>query len=171
MTHGDLVQLACRWLAKTRRCKAVFADVQTMKLNEFPDAIGFNFGYTTSRSGSTVIEAKTSVADFKRDASKRWKHLGPGMGRWRFYLCPEYMLGPRDIPDDHGLIYALESGKLRVVRDAPSRSERDVASELSLLTTMVQRHQLGVRWDPKTYTFETRHETERRKATEGAVER
>ncbi len=161
--HRDLVLRACRWLTKARRCPIVFAEFQSMKLNEFPDAIGYSFGF--QHGGVTVVEVKVSIEDFKRDESKRWKSLGPGMGTRRFYLVPEGLISAADVPEDHGLIYALEP-KLRVVKSAPARQTRDVESECAVLATALQRHQLGLRWLADQFRFETAHEHEARKERE-----
>jgi hypothetical protein len=136
-----------------------------MKLSEFPDAIGYRFGFY--QQGTIVIEAKTSIEDFKRDALKAWKRMGPGMGRWRFYVCPTGLLLPRDVPEDHGLIYAPLDRKLRIVKQAPDRGDaRDMKSELTLAVNMIQRHQRGVPWFPKQYRFETMREGDQRRSQE-----
>jgi hypothetical protein len=154
--HRELVARACSWLRNTRKCPVVFAEPTSMKLNEMPDAIGYRFGYY--QQGTTVVEVKTSIADFKRDADKRWKRIGEGlgMGRFRFYLVPALLLNPSDVPEDHGLIYSIPGEKLRIVKSAPDRKDaRDIKAELTLAVNMLQRHQLGVPWFPKEYRFET----------------
>lgn len=169
--HRDLVLRACRWLEKTERCTRVFAEVQSTKLNEFPDAIGYHYNGNNHRT--IVVEAKASVADFKRDASKGWKApllVGSaaqmngicGMGTQRYYIVPEGLIAPDLIPEDHGLLHALPSGKVKRIREAPHRECRDVGSELSILCTMLQRYELGMRWLPAEFRFETRAEFDAR---------
>lgn len=177
--HRDLVIRACRWLEKSERCKRVFAEVQTLNLNEFPDAIGYN-----SRGGTTVVEAKASVSDFRRDASKEWKHRARawesaplaearsshpvGMGTWRYYIMPREMVPLDAIPEDHGVLWVSDKGKVFRMRKAPRRPLRDVNSEISILCTMLQRYELGCQWIPGEYRFET--ERERKARAEGATE-
>lgn len=171
--HRDLVLRACRWLEKTERCKHVFAEVQSLNLSEFPDAIGYN-----SRGGTVVVEAKASVADFKRDASKSWKAYANawesappgearssqpvGMGAWRYYIMPREMVPLDAIPDDHGVLWVNEKGKVFRMRKAPHRPIRDVNSEISILCTMLQRYELDLRWLPSEYRFETKRENKER---------
>lgn len=165
MDHSDLCIVACQWLAKSRRCQHVFADVSSMKLNEFPDAIGYRpraYG-----GGTTVIEVKTSIEDFKRDAHKGWRQreaMGAvsGMGRWRYYLTPEDLISEVDVPDDHGLLWVTSKGRIRMRRAAPIREVRDVDSELSILCTMLRRRELGVAWVANEFRFETMAETKLR---------
>lgn len=165
MTHSELCILACRWLAKLQRCIHAFADVTTMNVQEFPDAIGYR---NSLYKITIVVEVKTSVADFKRDAHKSWRRSavngygGGGMGRHRYYLVPEGLVGVGDIPDDHGLLYAKPDGKIKVVREAPPRDQRDADSELSILSTMLRRHAAGIPWIADEFRFETMAETKRR---------
>ena len=174
--HRDLVLRACRWLAKTERCVRVYAEVQSMMISEFPDAIGYRSSGTWGRT--IVVEAKASVADFKRDASKQWKamqriHAGQitrgeettpleprhlGMGSSRYYIMPDGMVPESDIPADHGLLYAMPNGRVKRVRKAPLREARDTESEISILCTMLQRYELGCQWIPAEYRFETERE-------------
>jgi hypothetical protein len=138
-----------------------------MNVFEFPDAIGYR---NSLHKITIVVEVKTSVADFKRDAHKPWRRIAAGgcggMGRLRYYLVPEGLITPSDIPDDHGLLYAKADGKIRVVRDAPPRENRDADSELSILSTMMRRHALGIPWIAEQFRFETTLETKRRTAPE-----
>lgn len=69
----------------------------------------------------TEYEIKVSVADFKKDAlkqsqySKRNKHneIANGKRCNRFYfVVPEGMIKPEDIPEKMGLIYAFENDSL-----------------------------------------------------------
>lgn len=171
--HRDLVLRACRWLEKTERCTRVFAEVQTLNLSEFPDAIGYN-----TRGETVVVEAKASVSDFKRDASKEWKRRAKawesappgeasssqpiGMGAWRYYIMPREMVPLDAIPECHGVLWVSDKGKVFRMRKAPHRPLRDVNSEISILCTMLQRYELDLRWLPKEYRFETERENKAR---------
>ena len=167
--HRELVLTACRWLAKTEKCTRVFAEVQSTKLNEFPDAIGYRYNY--NHHETVVVEAKVSVVDFKRDMNKFWKTGALdraqmsgvcGMGTRRYYIVPEGLIKLKEVPEDHGLLYVMPTGKVKRVRTAPYRECRDVSSEISILCTMLQRQELGLRWWPDKFRFETRKEHEKR---------
>lgn len=175
MTHADLCLAACRWLKRHAYAKHAFAEFQSMSLSEFPDAIGFPAG---AFRGPTVIEVKVSAEDFKRDRHKGWRYRemagighSHGMGARRFYLVPEGMIQVADVPDDHGLLYAsVRHGKIHVpkkpIREAPLRASRDVASEISILCTALDRWKLGIPWIPDEFRFETAAETRRRTSPE-----
>lgn len=168
-THKALCIVACQWLSRTRRCAHTFADVGSMHLNEFPDAIGFRpraYG-----GGSTVIEVKVSVEDFKRDSAKGWRQrerlgLGGGMGRWRYYLVPEGLIGEADVPLDHGLLWVTDKSRVRMIRAAPERAARDFESEVTLLCAMLRRRDLGAVWIPSEFRFETMDEAKNRDTRE-----
>lgn len=167
--HSSLCVAACRWLVRSNHAKHAFAEFQSMTLSEFPDAIGFPAGVWR---GPTVIEVKVSVEDFRRDRHKGWRHrekvgLGHscGMGRWRYYLVPEGLVGVDDVPDDHGLLYASVKRSrvaVRKMKEAPIRETRDVGSELSILGTALQRSQMGIPWIADEFRFETEAEKRRR---------
>ena len=72
MTHEELCERARRWLSGTRRCDPVFSNIASCR--EIPDAIGWSSSWKAR--GSTVIECKTSRADFVADHQKYviWKH-------------------------------------------------------------------------------------------------
>lgn len=167
MTHRELCILACRWLARKKRCEHTFAEIQSQYLQEFPDAIGFHYG--SQDNGAFVVECKTSISDFRADKNKTWRAfeqagLPGGMGLFRYYLVPDGLVAEADVAEDHGLLYAAPNGKVRVVREAPRRERRDVESEMHLLCKVIQRHILGIRWIPSEYRFETVAETKARQA-------
>lgn len=113
MTHSELVQIAYKWVLN-RGCGFAFREFYTHAPNgEYPDVIGFG-----SSGHSVVVEVKTSRADFFADRSKNSrKNPEKGMGRQRFYLCPQYLLQPLDMPDGWGLIWVMPDGKARMVHN------------------------------------------------------
>jgi hypothetical protein len=131
MTHEQLCERARRWLAGTRRCEPVYSNVASC--SEIPDAIGWSSCHKWA--GSTVIECKTSVADFhnerrkyklykhptedwtcsaKRISRKEAEQYGyaevsiPNMGDYRYIMCPVGLLTSELIKKytpDHGLLW------------------------------------------------------------------
>lgn len=115
MTHEELCERARRWLSGSRRCDPVFSNIASCR--EIPDAIGWSSCYQWE--GSTVVECKTSIADFHADRRKyvtyarkgeetesrgarfwyltkrRAEEMGlvevplPRMGDFRYYFCDE----------------------------------------------------------------------------------
>lgn len=160
--HGQLVQSAARWLRGKQKCSVVFAEptVLTHVQGErgwggyMPDAIGWRPGF------SLMVEAKTTLADLKREARKRID--APGNKRW--------LLVPREIGDgaaplvpdlfpEWGLLVA-HGRFFRELVEAPFRQLSPEAAEVErqILIASVARHQKGVLWLGKEYRFETMQE-------------
>ena len=68
---------------------------------ENPDVWGYD-GYST-----VVIEVKVSHSDFLADQKKYWRNVEPEnqLGNNRWYLCPEGIIKPNELPDGWGLLY------------------------------------------------------------------
>ena len=112
MTHDELVAKAVRWLRR-QGCRVILHDPFRTPLAEQPDAIGWREGV------SILVEAKTSLADFRADSAKRFR-CDPelGMGDWRFFIAPPGLLTPDMLPDHWGMIEA--NGKsTRVTHGGP----------------------------------------------------
>ncbi len=99
MTHADLVTRAERWLRNTVGCQLVLTEhIATTRTGEIPDAIGWCAGLCY------LVECKMSRADLRADLRKRFRSPGLGaLGNFRFYLAPEGVLRPDDIPPGWGL--------------------------------------------------------------------
>lgn len=131
MTHAELVERAERWLRKSRGCQVVVTRASVMT-RENPDALGFNMsGFTT------LVECKASRADFLRDKDK-WHRRGTGIGNRRHYLVPVGLVKAEEVPDGWGLLYALPK-IVRVIKDAPSRTERNWLEEMRHLLAESRR--------------------------------
>lgn len=105
LTHDKLCEIAEKWLNK--HCGVVFRELRT-EANEHPDAIGFRSTF------SILIECKVSRSDFKKDQTKLFRQIpSQGMGSYRYYMCPEGLLLPEEIPNKWGLLYVNEQGKVR----------------------------------------------------------
>jgi hypothetical protein len=105
LTHKDLVEIGYKWALN--RCGFAFKELVVISgFGEIPDVIGFN------HSGTFVLEAKTSRADFQRDKTKTIRKMPEyGMGDWRFYICEKGMIKIDELPDMWGLIEVNEKGK------------------------------------------------------------
>lgn len=111
MTHDNLVKIAEKWLLKTKGCGFAFAELCAFTNNgETPDAVGW-------RSRITIlVECKTNRSDFHADKNKKFrKQPHKGMGSFRFYMCPEGVIQPEDLPDKWGLVWVNKKGKARQV--------------------------------------------------------
>jgi hypothetical protein len=110
MTHAKLVKHAEAWLLNTKGCAFVFTELVTY-VGETPDAIGFR-----DMGVSMLVECKVSRSDFMADINKHHrKEPAAGMGSYRFYMCPEGLLKPEDLPPRWGLVYVYEGGRKRQI--------------------------------------------------------
>lgn len=96
--HDQLVSLGARWL-KRNGFPVIATELKCSGSREQPDVIGFR------SSCSVVIEVKVSKSDFYADAKKPERTEG-GLGVYRFYLCPEGLIDPVELPDRWGLLEA-----------------------------------------------------------------
>ena len=91
-THGRLIELGAGWLRK-EGWPVVATDIVSAA-SESPDVIGFK------SSGSVVLEAKASRADFLSDRKKRFRaRPEEGMGDARYYVCPNGLVELNDLPE------------------------------------------------------------------------
>jgi hypothetical protein len=109
--HCELVRVADQWL-KQMGCNLTFPELHVATCSgEIPDAIGWRDGGKTS----ILVECKVSRADFLADAQKPFrKSSDDGMGNWRFYLCPEGLIGIDELPAGWGLLYVTRRGVRKV---------------------------------------------------------
>jgi hypothetical protein len=128
--------MGVRWLS--RQCSVVLYEFATAA-DENPDVIGWAVG-----AGSVVIECKLSRSDFLRDAAKAARrNPRAGMGQRRFYLCPPALINVKDLPPKWGLLWATK-GQIIVKREARGHPERNLAAEVSFLSSMLRRAQIRI---------------------------
>lgn len=153
-THANLVAKGAAYLRYHLRCNPILTEHASC--NEIPDIIGWRF------EGSTVIECKTSIADYRNDAEKYigWRKPGTSfvnywtrkrrkqfeplgyipeklnnMGTQRYFLSSEDIITEemvRKDHPDHGLLH-LKSGRVIPVIAAPIRKSPDLENEVRLL--------------------------------------
>lgn len=133
MTHQDLCRLAVKWLKNKGKCHVAVSEISTGV--EIPDAIGYTKNkLKTSRSLSmsdtmhicTMVEAKISRSDYLQDAKKPYR-VKPetGVGTLRYYICPQGLILPEEIPECWGLLWVNARGHVRLKKEAtPQVSNR-----------------------------------------------
>lgn len=99
--------------------------------------------YATNRETSTIIEVKTSHADFLNDKkkyarSKEAEERGHQIGNYRYYLCPEGIIQPDELPDGWGLLY-WNGKKIEKVVPAPKKWETDHKYDMFILCSIIAR--------------------------------
>jgi hypothetical protein len=121
---------------------------QSCASGETPDVIGWK---NTCRS--VLIECKISRADFLADRAKPWRcQPETGMGCERFYLVPQGLVQPHELPKAWGLLeYKGREIRMAVkARRQNQRTEIGLMWEMNLLLASLRR--VEVRIEPQTIT-------------------
>ncbi len=135
--HDELVERAVRWLASTKRCLIVAAEITTPN-QETPDAIGFRSDV------SYLVECKTSRVDFLADSKKvTRRHPQYGLGTYRYYLCPPEIILESDLPKNWGLLWVYPR-QIRIVREVDRWSDKhpnesSIIGERRILYSLMRR--------------------------------
>lgn len=110
MNHSELVGYSYKWVIKKTRCSFAFTEIKCIN-SEIADVIGF-----AAADYSVLVECKISRKDFLQDSKKSFRiqsHLG--VGKYRFYACPDGLIKPYEIPFNWGLVYFNPVGKASIV--------------------------------------------------------
>lgn len=135
INHKSLCDIAVRWLKRANGsngpgCQFAVSEVATGWNGEMPDAIGFKteYGY----QGSVLVEVKVSRSDFLADFKKPHRcGDADALGNWRYYMCPEGVINPQDIPPKWGLLYVNNRGHVKhVVSPFPIKNWLDYSNQL-----------------------------------------
>lgn len=91
---------------------------------------------------SAIIEVKVSHTDFVNDQKKlcrtrQGENLNFNAGRHRWYLCPEGVIKPEELPDKWGLLYW--DGKKIYPVIPPRPFDNTQWGDLSILTSILRR--------------------------------
>jgi len=113
--------------------KYVAIELQTYG-NEDPDVWG------TNGASTTIVEVKTSRADFLRDRKKKCRQNPiEGMGNFRWYYALEGIIKEEELPENWGLVEADETGKMvRLVRIAKYQESASLGN-ISVLCSIMRR--------------------------------
>lgn len=129
LNHAALVQVAAAWLRK--KCAVVITELATT--GEEPDAIGWHGQH------STLIECKTSRADFLADRTKWFRREEwQGIGMKRFFLTTPGIIPPEHLPPKWGLL-ELTGERVRVVRESENFEEVNSRHEIGILLSTLRR--------------------------------
>ena len=111
MTHTELVTFSEKWIIKKTRCSFAFSEIKCINA-EIADVIGFASG-----DYSILIECKISRSDFLQDRKKPFRNSNSkaGVGKYRFYSCPEGLIKSSELPENWGLIYFSEKGMGEII--------------------------------------------------------
>lgn len=149
VSHSSLVEAAAIWLRRT--CSIVITELATT--GEEPDAIGW------SGTHSTLIECKTSRADFEADRAKYFRaNDWCGIAQHRYFLSPPGVIPLERLPDRWGLL-EITGARIRVLCKAEVFPEVNHRHEIRILLSALRR--IGGSAPPgisiRCYTIETRN--------------
>lgn len=119
--HDALCEIARAWLRLPNSrgghgCQIVVNEGRAgHRGGESPDSIGFRA--TGLHDGSFLVECKASRADFLADKHKPHRRT-LGMGKYRYYLCAEGLIGLEDLPDRWGLLWVDSKGRVKALAGA-----------------------------------------------------
>lgn len=133
LDHRTLSEMGAKWCKKPASQNGHGCNISIVEgcaNKENADVIGFRHSHPAK--GSVLIEVKVSRSDFLSDKKKpHRKKPSSGMGKWRYFLCPENLITPKDLKDHPkwGLLYGYPNGRIKVIvgplADKPSWKERD----------------------------------------------
>lgn len=88
---------------------------------------------------TVVIEVKTSHADFLNDKKKFWRGCDDEFqaGNLRWFLCPEGVIRPDELPDGWGLLYW--NGKKVYPVTPPVRRMQGCHGDIRILYSLLRR--------------------------------
>lgn len=140
--HYRLCELGGKWLKSRKNAEPwslpnKYVAVELVAAGaENPDVWATN-GYQT-----TMIEVKTSHADFLAD-QKKWARSEAAeladrqIGNFRYYLCPEGVIKEEELPNNWGLL-VWDGKKIRKVRQA-LYVKSSTSMELLFITSILSR--------------------------------
>lgn len=146
LTHPQLVMRCQTWLRNSMRHPVSLTEIGSAGA-ECPDVIGWMHSGTC-----TLIECKTSRADYRRDAKKSFRRgLMKGLGHFRYYAIPAGMPGGlplEELPEGWGLIMAGKS-QMNMLRRATRFDLTNTSGETAILLSALRRATEG--WGRKVF--------------------
>jgi hypothetical protein len=157
LSHAGLCALAAKWLKRSASqnghgCAVAVTEAPSGWNGEIPDAVGFRI--SGHQDGSVMVEVKVSRSDFLADKMKPHRAT-VGIGNWRYFMCPEGIIQPSDLPDGWGLLWVNPRGHIKPMAGAAAyfscgygemvekvsvwRQESDTAREMWLLIKLLSR--------------------------------
>ncbi|WP_228203256.1 adenylosuccinate synthase [Acinetobacter sp. CFCC 10889] len=116
LNHRKLCEIGARFLKRPESANGHgchFAIVEPSCYGENPDVFGVRHGF----NGATfLLEAKMSRSDFLADKKKPHR-MNPetGIGKYRYFICPNGLIKPEELPEKWGLIYVRPKGICKVI--------------------------------------------------------
>lgn len=121
-THRLLCNFGAAWF-KREGFGVVAQELVVGNVREQTDVIAFR------STCSAVMESKVSRADFLRDKLKPHRIAG-GLGNYRFFICPEGLIEPSELPTGWGLLYQRGSRTVAIVRPPGNMWPKSTVNDL-----------------------------------------
>ena len=146
LTHDELVDIGRRWCARPYRpyyrigkpavgrrggCSLVVTEIST-SIRETPDVLGW-WG-----QHSVLLEAKATRSDFRADLKKSFRTRGQGLGNLRYYIVPQGMVEPEEVPEGWGLIEVTSRRGAKVTKDSDWHNANK-GQEIIVMHSLVRR--------------------------------
>lgn len=144
--HRELCEIGAKFLKRSASKNGHgchFAIIEAAVYGENPDVFGVRHGTISRRKigetiyvcghdvGTVVLEAKTSRSDFLIDKNKKHRlNEDSGLGRWRYYICPENVIEIKDLPPKWGLIWVTKRGQVKIMAGALAVERRPMVNPL-----------------------------------------
>jgi hypothetical protein len=144
ITHAELVDIGRRWLSTPKaptkqpwypawKHSALPIVVTEISEYESPDVIGWQNNF------SWLIECKVSRSDFFADKKKPFRiRPDEGMGGRRFFLTPQGLVKPEEIPPKWGLL-ETNGKRVKVIKDCELFDVYNWKSEMRILQSILLR--------------------------------
>lgn len=146
--HRELCEIGSKFLKRPESANGHgchLAIIEPASYGENADVIGFRHGTEKDhRTGTILLEAKTSRSDFLVDKKKPHR-INPdqGVGKWRYYICPTDLIKPEDLDDGKwGLIYVNDRGHCKVIKGAMAVPFENYVCEWAKKTIKVRSQKL-----------------------------
>lgn len=139
ISHRALCELGAKYMYRSGTIpfsKPKYVVCELERIGECPDVFGFGFAYTQ------LLEIKVSRSDFLSDRKKPWR-ITPefGLGQYRSYLCPENLIRESELPDNWGLFYVNDKGKIRMIKK-PEMQESSTTQEMNVAASIMRREEV-----------------------------
>jgi hypothetical protein len=146
LTHKELVNIAANWITgqhignREFMCRYAVKELCTASYAVF-DVYGLGFNHTT------MIEVKTSHADFLRDKKKWYRRHSKwdkriNVADYNIYFCPKNIIKSEELPDNWGLLWYYQNNKQVKIIKSPIQFDRDVIElvyERKIVKSIIRR--------------------------------
>lgn len=128
--------MCSRWALRHKYSVVAVTEIMVKMTSEVPDVLAFK-----ASGQSTLFEIKVDRGDFKSDAKKSFRvNEDAGIGLYRYYVVPEGLIQPQELPEGWGLLWFRPSdGKCFVKATSKRFLKRNHRAEAAMLVSALRR--------------------------------